>query len=475
MADSLSVGQRVELTINDFAVGGEAVGRVGNFVLFSPGASPGDKVEAQITELKKNYGRARIHRIIVPSMRRIQPRCPVYSECGGCHLQHVNYDSQLEFKTKMVQDALRHIAGLDGVKVRPCKRMTRPWNYRSKTQMVVGAKPFLLRVDQKEEDDVPRFHPYVGYYAKGTHSIVRVENCAIQHEVNNELMNACREAIERLQWPVYNSEDGSGAIRYLVARHGYYSNQTLLVIVSSQPRLPKVREFVDIVRKRVRSLCGVVLNLNPHRTNVILGTRNSVLWGSDHIVEEVAGLKFNISANSFFQVNIEGLETIYSQLDQFLQIQPRDTILDAYCGVGSLALYMARQAKRVFGIDECQEAIEDAVVNSDLNGLTNTTFMDGTVEKVLPGLCSKGSLLQRRTSFSAAVLDPPRKGCDPVVLETIAKMRIPRIAYVSCNPSTLARDLGILTEKGYTVLEVQPIDMFPQTYHVECVAHIIRK
>ncbi|MGM9999616.1 MAG: 23S rRNA (uracil(1939)-C(5))-methyltransferase RlmD [Candidatus Bruticola sp.] len=475
MADSLSVGQLVELTINDFAVGGEAVGRVGNFVLFVPGASPGDKIEAHITELKKNYGRARIHRIIVPSVRRVQPRCPVYSECGGCHLQHVNYDSQLEFKTKMVQDALRHIAGLDGVKVRPCKKMKRPWNYRSKMQMVIGAKPYLQRQDRDNEEEVPRFHPYTGYYAKGTHSIVKVDNCAIQHEVNNELSAACREAIERLQWPIYHSEDGSGAVRYIVARHGFYSNQTLLVIVSSQPRLPQVREFVDIVRKRVRSLCGVVLNLNPHFTNVILGSHNSVLWGSDHIVEEVAGLKFNISANSFFQVNIEGLEAIYDQIDQYLQIQPRDTILDAYCGVGSLALYMARKAKRVFGIDECQAAIEDAVVNSDLNNLANTTFMDGTVEKILPALCHKGSPLQRRTSFNGAVLDPPRKGCDPVVLDTIAKMRIPRLAYVSCNPSTLARDLGILNEKGYSVLEVQPIDMFPQTYHVECVAHIVRK
>ncbi len=476
MADSLSVGSVVELTINDFAVGGESVGRVGNFVIFVPGGSPGDKIEAQITELKKSYGRARIHRILEPSVRRVQPRCPVYNECGGCHLQHVNYDSQLQFKTKMVQDAIEHIAGLDGVKVRPCRRMQHPWNYRCKAQVVVGAKPYLFRAADDEETEVtPRFHPYIGYYAQGTHSIVRVENCAIQRETNNQLVSACREAIERLQWPVYNSESGDGAIRYLVARSSVYTSQTLLVIVSSQPRLPKVREFVDYVRKRVPSLCGVVLNLNPHHTNVILGTHNSLLWGNDHIIEEVADLKFGISANSFFQVNIEGLEAIYEEIDRCLSPQSRDTILDAYCGVGSLALYMARKVKKVYGIDECQAAIEDAVLNSDLNNLSNTTFLDGTVEKILPTLCNKGSLLHRGTRFNSAILDPPRKGCDPVVLDTIAKMRIPHLAYVSCNPSTLARDLGILAEKGYVTLDVQPIDMFPQTYHVESVANIVRK
>lgn len=465
MPDPLLVGSRVNLTIHDFAVGGEAVGRVDNFVLFIPGGAPGDEIEAQITELKKNYGRARISKIIKPSVRRITPRCPVYQECGGCQLQHISYDAQLQFKTKMVQDAIQHIAGLNDVKVCPCKPMKCPWNYRGKVQTVVAAKPYL----RAGNDEPQRFRPYVGFYAQGSHTIVKVDDCAIQDVRNNQAIAAAREALERLQWPVYQGEDGTGSIRYLIARSSKATNQTLLVVVSSQPRLPQVREFVDMVRKRVSSLCGVVLNLNPHRSNVIMGTRSQVLWGSDHLVEEVNGLKFNVSANSFFQVNIEGLESIYSVLDKYLAIKNRDTVLDAYCGVGSLALYAARQARRVVGIDECQAAIEDAVVNSDINGLVNTDFTDGTVERVLPGL------YQRGLRFSCAILDPPRKGCEPVVIDTIAKMRIPRMVYISCNPSTLARDLGFLHERGYRVLEVQPIDMFPQTYHVECAAHIVRK
>lgn len=465
MPEPLAVGSRVVLSIHDLAAGGEAVGRVDNFVLFVPNGAPGDELEVQITELKKNYGRARIHKILKPSRRRIEPRCTIYHECGGCQLQHIDYDSQLQFKTKAVEDALQHIAGLGGVKVHPCRRMKEPWNYRNKVQAVVAAKPYLSAQGATSQ----RFRPYVGFFAQGTHQVVKMEECCIQDPPNNQVLHAAREALERLQWPVYNEKDGSGLIRYLVARTSQATGQVLLVVVSAQPRLPQVQEFVDMVRKRVSALRGVMLNLNPHRSNVILGTRNQLLWGSDHLEEVIRGLKFHISPNSFFQVNPEGLEALYDVLDHYLDIKPKDTVLDAYCGVGSLALHLARRAKRVVGIEESQAAIEDAVVNSDLNDLANTDFTAGTVERVLPSLYQKG------VRFASAVVDPPRKGCDPVVLETLTKMHIPTLVYVSCNPSTLARDLGILSEHGYRTLDVQPIDMFPQTYHVECVARIVRK
>lgn len=465
MPEPLAIGSRVRLTIHDLAAGGEAVGRVDNFVVFVPGGAPGDELEVQITELKKNYGRARICRIFKPSIRRIVPRCPIYNECGGCQFQHIDYDSQLQFKTKMVEDALQHIAGLESVRVHPCRRMKDPWQYRDKVQAVVAAKPYLPAGGPAPR----RFRPYVGFYAQGTHKVVKVEDCAIQGSLNNQVLVAAREALERLQWPVYDEKEGTGLVRYLVVRSSRKAQEAILVVVSAQPRLPQVQEFVDMVRKRVRGLRGVLLNLNPHRSNVILGTRNQLLWGADHLVEEVRGLKFHISPSSFFQVNIGGLEAIYDAMDEYLDPKPRDTILDAYCGVGSLALHLARKAKRVVGIDESQAAIEDAVVNSDLNDLANTDFTAGTVERILPGMYQKG------VRFQSAVLDPPRKGCDPVVLDTLVKMHIPNLLYVSCNPSTLARDLGILANQGYRTLDVQPIDMFPQTFHVECVARITRK
>ncbi|MGI5844712.1 MAG: 23S rRNA (uracil(1939)-C(5))-methyltransferase RlmD [Candidatus Xenobium sp.] len=465
MPEPLAIGSRVRVTIHDLAAGGEAVGRVDNFVIFVPGGAPGDELEVQLTELKKNYGRARICRVFKPSIRRIVPRCPIYTACGGCQFQHIDYDSQLQFKTKMVEDALQHIAGLESVRVHPCRRMKSPWQYRDKVQAVVAAKPYL----PTGSPDARRFRPYVGFYAQGTHKVVKVEDCAIQGVLNNQVLVAAREALERLQWPVYDEKEGTGLVRYLVVRSSRKAQEAILVVVSAQPRLPQVQEFVDMVRKRVRGLRGVLLNLNPHRSNVILGTRNQLLWGADHLVEEVRGLKFHISPSSFFQVNIGGLEAIYDVMDEYLDPKPRDIILDAYCGVGSLALHLARKAKRVVGIDETQSAIEDAVINSDLNDLANTDFMAGTVERILPGMYQKG------VRFQSAVLDPPRKGCDPVVLDTLVKMRIPHLLYVSCNPSTLARDLGALAYQGYRTLDVQPIDMFPQTFHVECVARVTRK
>jgi 23S rRNA (uracil1939-C5)-methyltransferase len=438
------------------------VGRFENFVLFVPLAAPGDELEVEVTELRKNYGRARISKILQPSVRRVQPPCPVYLQCGGCQLQHIDYDGQLFYKTKIVQDSLQHLTGLEGVTVHPCRPLENPWHYRNKVQAVVAAKPYIP--GSKEGKD--RISHIVGLYAKGTHRVVKIDECLIQDTLNNKVLQAAREAMERLQWPVYNEKDGSGLVRYLVTRASYAAREVMLVVVAAQPRLPQVQEFLNHVRKRVPQLKGVLLNLNPHQTNVVLGTRTQVLWGKDHLVEEVHGLKFQISPTSFFQVNTQGLMMLYEVLEQYCDVREKDHCVDLYCGVGSLSLLLAKRAKRVLGVDIVHEAIEDAVVNSDLNGFKNTDFLSGASEKVLPQLYRQG---QR---FQLALLDPPRKGCDLEVLQVLARMRIPRVVYVSCNPSSLARDLEILGGLGYQVHEIQPLDMFPQTYHVECVARL---
>ncbi|HXE72330.1 MAG TPA: 23S rRNA (uracil(1939)-C(5))-methyltransferase RlmD [Candidatus Nitrosotenuis sp.] len=485
----LTPGSKAVVEVHDLAVGGEAVGRVDNFVVFVPNAAPGDQLEIEIDELKKNYARGHISRILRPSPERVQPRCPIYYDCGGCQLQHMSYEAQLRFKTKMVADSLQHVGGLDGIVVHPCIPMGDPWLYRNKVQAVVAAKPYLKESGTAppraqpappsrpglatgapaEEPPSQRFKPYIGLYAQGSHRVVKMEECLIQDPVNNEILQAAREGLERLGWPVYNEQDGSGLVRYLLVRTSLSTRQALLVLVASQPRLPHVQEFITFMRGRCKALVGVLLNLNPHRTNVILGSRNQLLWGKDHVIEEVSGLKFSISPASFFQVNTRGLEALYKILDGYCELRGKETVLDAYCGVGSIALYLARRARKVVGIDESGPAIEDAVVNSDLNQLGNVDFLAGTVEKVLPGLYQKGM------RFHLAALDPPRKGCDPEVLHTLAKMRIPELIYISCNPSTLARDLALLAQEGYRTREVQPLDMFPQTYHVESVARLSRR
>lgn len=465
MEEPLQLGSRVRLQAEDIAAGGEAVGRIDNFVLFVPQGAPGDELEVEITELRKNFGRARIVRVIQPSPHRIAPPCPVYHTCGGCQLQHLDYPAQLFYKTKIVKDALQHLTQLQPVTVHDCRAMENPWGYRNKVQAVVAAKPYLSH-GSGEKPDKERISHVVGMYAQGSHRVVKIDECLIQDELNNTVLNAAREAMERLQWPVYNERDGSGLVRYLMTRTSYSHREVMLIVVAAQPRLPQVQEFLNHVRRRVPQLKGVMLNLNPHKTNVILGNRTQTLWGRDHLVEEVAGLKFQISPTSFFQVNTQGLEALYQIIESFCDLRERDSAVDLYCGVGSLSLMLARKARRVLGVDISQEAIEDAVVNSDLNGLNNTDFLAGASEKILPQLYRQG---QR---YALALLDPPRKGCELEVLQVLARMRIPKVVYVSCNPSSLARDLQILSGLGYTVNEIQPLDMFPQTYHVECVARL---
>ena len=460
------VGERIEVDIEDIAAGGEGVGKLDGFVLFVPGGAPGDRLEVELLTVKRKYGRGRIVKILKPSRRRIKPPCPVYDSCGGCQFQHLDYDSQLFFKTKMVKDSIEHIGSLSGVEVRPCRGMKTPWGYRNKAQMMVAGRPYLQSAGTEVKS--PRLRPHFGFYEQRSHRVVPIEECLIQSEENNTLLKAARNMVERLQWEPFSEKTGHGLLRYVIAR-STQGGESMLILVASKAELPHIKEFLSDLRRRVPTLKGVMVNVNPGATNVVLGSTTRVLWGQDHLIEEIAGLKFRISPASFFQVNAWGLETIYKTLDEALPIHRKDAVLDLYCGVGSMALYLARRARRVVGVDSCAPAIEDAISNSDLNELTNTTFHVGASEKVLPRLYQQGE------RFAAAVLDPPRKGCAPEVLNTVHRMRIPKLVYVSCNPATLARDLGILKDMGYRTDSIQPIDMFPQTYHVESVATLTRE
>lgn len=469
------VGDRIELDIEDIASGGEGVGKLDGFVVFVPGAAPGDRLEIELVVLKKKYARGRIVKVVTASRRRVKPPCPVYDTCGGCQLQHIDYDSQLTFKTKMVRDAVEHLGLLREVDVRPCRGMKTPWNYRNKAQMIVAGRPYFQARRAEDEPTelggeslhAPRLHPYFGYYAQRSHRVIPIEECLIQSTGNNRLLQAARLMVERLQWKPFSEKTGDGLLRYVLAR-STQRGDSLLVLVASQAILPHLKEFISAVRRKAPELKGVMVNVNSAQTNVILGSVTRTLWGSDYLLEDIDGLKFRISATSFFQINPWGLKEIYKCLDSVLAIRARDAILDAYCGVGSMSLYLASKARRVVGVDSSASAIQDAIINSDLNEFKNTYFTAGAAEKTLPRLYQQGE------RFTAAILDPPRKGCDLDVLNTVARMRIPKLVYVSCNPATLARDLGILKELGYQTDSIQPIDMFPHTYHVESVAALTR-
>ncbi|MHB2015581.1 MAG: 23S rRNA (uracil(1939)-C(5))-methyltransferase RlmD [Candidatus Xenobia bacterium] len=439
--------QKHRVTLSGLAAGGEAIGRLDGFVLFVPDGVPGDQVEVEITEVKKAYGRARITQVLEPSSTRVEPPCPVFWECGGCQLQHIDYPTQLALKTRIVEDAVRHVARLKDVPVETCLGMDRPWSYRNKVQFVVAHGPTL------------------GLYARGTHRVVGMETCAIQHPLNNQVLQTARDALRVVRWQPFDEASGQGVLRYIVARVTEEPAAVMVTFVVTHADVPRKSQLIGILRSQVPGLRGVLLNVNERPGNTILGARFETLWGVEHLEEHVAGLAFRISARSFFQVNRTMLLRMYETLERLLPLTKDDVVLDGYCGTGTLSLPLARRAGQVVGIEAVAPAIDDARDNAALNGFTNVRYEVGTVEGVLPRL---------NECFTAATIDPPRKGCEPVVLETFARMGISRIAYVSCNPVTLARDLGRLSELGYTTRLIQPLDMFPQTAHVECVAQVVR-
>lgn len=442
---ALKVGQRVPLELTDLAAGGEAVGRTDGFVVFVENGLPGDSAEVEIIEVKKSYARGRVEHLTIASPQRIEPPCPIYADCGGCQLQHLSYDGQLDAKTRIVADAMRNIAGLRDVPVERCLP-TPQWGYRNKIQLVAARGARL------------------GLYRRNTHRVVPMDECRIAHPLTNRIVAAATPIIMRCGWAAYDERSGKGLLRHVLVRVAGPPGQeeALVVVIATQAQVPHLQRFARLMMEQVPQVVGIMLNVNGERGNVILGRRTMHVAGRDHLVETVRGVQFRIGATSFFQVNTAGLALLSELVEDFLQPRPQEEIVDGYCGVGAFSLLLARKVARVHGIEEVAEAVDNARHNALLNGITNAEFHCGTVE----------SLLASIPRVDAAVLDPPRKGCLPAVVETLAARRVTRIVYVSCNPATLARDLALLVGHGYRATRIQPVDMFPQTSHVECVVRI---
>jgi len=441
-------GEAIELEITGLAHGGDGVGRHAGFTIFVPQAVPGDTLRVRITEVKKNYARGEAAAILTPSPERAEPLCPVYAECGGCQLQHINYPAQLAYKQKQVEDALRRIGGLKEVTVRPVIGMTEPWYYRNKAQAPVGAANGEL---------------IAGAYAKGTHRIVSLPECRIQHNLNNKVLTVARQVLTEYKIPAYDETSGEGIIRHLIARTAARTGAALLMLVTNGPSLPRGREIAAEIMARVPELVGVSQNINPERTNVILGRETKCLAGQGTLTDYIGPFAFAISPASFFQVNPVQTEVLYAKAVEYAGLTGQETVIDAYCGIGTISLFLAQRAKQVYGIEVVAAAIEDARENARRNGVENVEFIAGEVEAVLPQLYEQG------VRPEVVVVDPPRAGCAESVLNVFAAMQPKRIVYVSCNPGSLARDLAILAGLGYETKEVQPVDMFPQTSHVESI------
>ncbi|MDI6825438.1 MAG: 23S rRNA (uracil(1939)-C(5))-methyltransferase RlmD [Bacillota bacterium] len=448
-------GEKIDVLPEGIGEHGEGVARYRGFTVFVDGAIPGDEVLAQIVQVKQNYARARMLEIIRPAPHRVPPRCPVFGRCGGCQLQHMAYAEQLQWKSRFLRDALARIGHLSDVVVRDTLGAAQPWHYRTKVLFPVGRTP--------GGDGV-----IVGLYARGTHRIVEVADCPVQHPVNNEILAAARELIVRYGYAPYDEITGTGLVRHLLARTGAATGQAMAGVIVNSRTLPRGREFARDLMRRVPALRSVVLNINTRRTNVILGEETRVLGGQATIEDRVGDFVFRVSARSFFQVNPAQALVLYRQAVAYAALTGEEVVLDAYSGTGTIALFMADRAAKVTGIEEVPEAVADARQNAARNGVANVEFLPGRVEELFKGPRA------RSLRADVVVLDPPRAGVPAATLEAIARLGPRRVVYVSCNPATLARDLAILHEHGYRTLQVQPVDMFPHTTHVEAVAQVVR-
>lgn len=449
----VSKNNKYSLTITSMGHSGEGVGRYEDFTVFVPLALIGEKVEVVITEVKKNYARGKVVAVNTASPDRVTPPCHIYEQCGGCQLQHLSYPAQLEIKRRQVIDALERIGKQADITVRPTIGMDDPWHYRNKMQFPIGMQ---------------RGRIVIGCYEQASHTIVDTRECLIQDVRNNAIANTVRNVAAQLDIAPYNEQTGQGVLRHVIGRVGRSSGELMIVLVTAVKDLPSRNRFIRELTDRLPNLVSVVQNINSRHTNVILGEKTFRLWGKPVIIDSLGEFSFDISARSFFQVNSRQAEVLYNTALHYAGLTGSETVIDAYCGTGTITLFLARQAQKVYGLEVLEQAVADARKNAAKNNVHNVEFIAGDVNVLMPQLSNQG------VKPDVIVVDPPRAGCAKTTLETFAAMQPQRIVYVSCNPSSLARDVDILAQLGYKLQEVQPIDMFCQTSHVECVALIIR-
>ncbi len=457
--------------ITDIGVNGEGIGKVDGYTLFIKDAVIGDTVEAKVMKAKKNYGYARLMKVLSPSPDRVTPRCGFARKCGGCQIQEMSYGRQLMFKEQKVRGNLERIGGfpkelLDRV-MEPVLGMEEPFGYRNKAQFPFGT--------DKEGN------PVTGFYAGRTHDIIPNTDCALGVPVNREILETILGFMKKYQIPSYDEKTGSGLIRHALIRCGSATGEIMVCLVVNGKEIPHADALIDRLAE-IPGMTSITLSPNTRRTNVIMGDSFKVLWGQGYITDYIGNIKYQISPLSFYQVNPVQTEKLYSLALEYADLKGGETVWDLYCGIGTISLFLAQKAGKVYGVEIIPQAIDDARKNAQINGIENAEFFVGKAEEVLPrwyqenegaeaGLREEGS----RTRADVIVVDPPRKGCDEALLDTIVKMQPEKVVYVSCDPATLARDLKVLCGKGYELERVRAVDMFPMTVHVETVVLLSRK
>ena len=435
------------IKIHGLGSSGEGVGKIDGLAVFIEGALPDEEVLAEIETRKKNYAVGRLVEVVKKSSERVEPFCPLYKDCGGCQLQHLSYSAQLKWKRQQVVDAIERIGKIGGVEIFDTLGMENPLRYRNKMQFPVGK------------------NLQIGCYARGSHKIIDTQSCMIQNELNDKILAAVRNVAKKFNLQPYNEDTHRGFLRHVMGRVGC-NGEFMIVLVTATKNFPNEKNFVRALLKELPNVTSIQQNVQTFHNNVILGRDTKILYGKPTIHDKIGKLRFNISARSFFQVNTAQAEILYKTALDFAELHGHETIIDAYCGTGTISLFMAKKARKVIGVEVVSSAIADAKKNARENNIRNAEFIVGDVVKVLPKIFESADIV---------IVDPPRAGCDKKVLETFAAMQPDKIIYVSCNPATLARDLKILYELGYQSKKIQPVDMFPFTSHVESVAKLVKK
>ena len=448
------LGEKATIEIIDLNYLGKGVGKIDNFIVFVDGAIEGDIIETEITEKKKNFAIGKLLKIIKPSVNRIVPPCEYYSDCGGCQLMHMNYKAQLQYKKNRVISELKRAAvNIDHVLIKDTIGMKQPFNYRNKTTFSVSSKNGEI---------------IIGPYEEGSYNTVDINSCLLQSHEADKVVSLFKELMEKYEIKTYDKKTGKGTIRNIVIRRNK-ENQLMLIIVTTTEKFSNRENLVNDLKDNIKEIKSIVQNINKRETNLVMGHKNITLYGPGTIEDSIGGLKFSISPETFFQVNPEQTEILYQTAINYANLKKNDICFDIYCGIGTISLMAAQYAKKVYGVEIVEQSIINAKENAVINNINNAEFYAGKAEEILP------KLYKRNITADVVIVDPPRKGCEKEVIDTINNMQAERVVYVSCNPSTLARDIKLLERGGYKLTKVQPIDQFPWTVHTECICKLERQ
>lgn len=443
----LKKNDRINLKIESCSSNGSGVGRYNGMAIFVPATAVGDEITAHILKVKKTYAFAKVEEVLTPSADRIEPQCPVYLKCGGCVFSHMTYDAEKKIKADHVAECFKRIGGVNP-EFEPVIGGDTDCRYRNKAQYPVAAENGEIKT---------------GFYSPHSHRVVHCPDCLLQPKEFEGILEIFSEYIKKFNVSVYDETAHKGLLRHIYIRKGSASGEIMVCAVINGKSLPAEDKLVAALLEKEPQIKSIIVNSNTKDTNVILGEKCRTIWGSDTITDILCGLKFRISPLSFYQVNRNQAEKLYNKAAEYAKLTGTETVLDLYCGAGTIGLSMAHMAKEIIGVEIVPEAIEDAKVNAELNGITNARFICGDAAEAAEILKNEGIRPE------VIILDPPRKGCSPEMLKTAAEMKPDRIVYVSCDPATLARDCGIFAELGYTATKATPVDMFPRTGHVETV------